>query len=208
MAHLGGTSLFLGQDVGFGHRESMADFGRVLSQYADADRGPGPPPQGGRRSARHCSCSVINGLTDMSHPCQALADLFTLHELVGRLAGQTLAWVGDGNNVARSVAMACGRLGMRFIMATPPAYRFEDDFVAKLRRQCPDMELVTTCNPAEAVADAVAVYTDVWTSMGQEAENRFATGLRRLPGQRRPDGPRVPPGPISSTACRPAAAKR
>ena len=99
-----------------------------------------------------------------------MADLFTLRELVGRLDGHTLAWVGDGNNVARSLAMGCGKLGMRFAMATPEGYRFPADYLALLKREVPQLELVVTGDPAEAVRDATAVYTDVWASMGQEAE--------------------------------------
>jgi ornithine carbamoyltransferase len=120
--------------------------------------------------AEYCTCSVINGLTDYAHPCQALADLFTLRELVGKLEGHTLAWIGDANNVSRSLALGCGKLGVRMVMATPPAYRFDRDSLAMLRREAPGLDLVVTDDPAEAVREAVAVYTDVWTSMGQEAE--------------------------------------
>jgi ornithine carbamoyltransferase len=120
--------------------------------------------------AGHATCSVINGLTDFAHPCQALADLYTLKELIGRLSGLTLAYVGDGNNVARSLAEGCGRVGMRFVMATPTGYRFDETFLAELESKVPDLDLHVTDDPAEAVRDAVAVYTDVWTSMGQEAE--------------------------------------
>jgi ornithine carbamoyltransferase len=121
--------------------------------------------------AAHCSCPVINGLTDYAHPCQAMADLFTLRELVGKLRGHTLAWVGDGNNVARSLAVGCGKLGLRFAMATPEGYRFDEPFLRTLRRETPELELVVTDDPAEAVRDAVAVYTDVWASMGQEHQS-------------------------------------
>ena len=111
MINLGGSSLFLGDDVGFGSRESIADFGRVLSQYVDVIVVRAYRHQTAVELAQHCNCSVINGLTDYAHPCQALADLFTLKELVGRLKGQTLAYVGDGNNVARSLAEGCGKAG-------------------------------------------------------------------------------------------------
>jgi ornithine carbamoyltransferase len=121
--------------------------------------------------AEHASCAVINGLTDYAHPCQAMADLFTLRELVGRLEGHTLAWIGDGNNVARSLAVGCGKLGVRFAMATPEGYRFDDAFLANLRREVPRADLLITADPREAVRGAVAVYTDVWTSMGQESES-------------------------------------
>jgi ornithine carbamoyltransferase len=170
MAHLGGSSLFLGQDTGFGQRETIADFGRVLSEYVDAIVVRSKRHQTVVELAKYSSCTVINGLTDLSHPCQAMADLFTLRELVGRLAGHTMAWVGDGNNVARSLAMGCGKLGMRFVMATPKGYEFPADFVALLKREVPQLDLVVTRDPVEAVRDAVAVYTDVWASMGQEAE--------------------------------------
>ncbi|HWC90665.1 MAG TPA: ornithine carbamoyltransferase, partial [Pirellulales bacterium] len=119
MANLGGSSLFLGDDVGFGARESLADFGRVLSQYVDVIVMRAFKHQTVVDLAGHATCSVINGLTDFAHPCQALADLYTLKELIGRLSGLTLAYVGDGNNVARSLAEGCGRVGMRFVMATP-----------------------------------------------------------------------------------------
>ena len=170
IAHLGGTSLFLGEEVGFGRRESIADFGRVLSSYVDAVVVRARRHQTVVKLAEVCTCSVINGLTDQSHPCQAMADLFTLRELVGKLKGHTIAWVGDANNVARSVAVGCGKLGMRFVMATPTAYQFDKETLAHLKRAVPDLDLVVTTNPVEAVQDAVAVYTDVWVSMGQEAE--------------------------------------
>lgn len=168
--HLGGSALFLGEDVGFGRRESMADFGRVLSQYVDAIVVRAKRHEKVVSLAEYCSSPVINGLTDYAHPCQAMADLFTIHELAGPLAGHTLAWIGDGNNVARSLALGCGKVGMRFAMATPEAYRFDAEFVATLKREAPELKMTVTDDPAEAVCDAVAVYTDVWASMGQEEE--------------------------------------
>ncbi len=120
--------------------------------------------------AEYSSCAVINGLTDCAHPCQAMADLFTLRELLGKLKGRTLAWVGDGNNVARSLAMGCGKVGMRFVMATPEGYEFDDEYLALLKQETPNLDLVVTRDPVEAVRDAAAVYTDVWASMGQESE--------------------------------------
>jgi len=170
MAHLGGTSLFLGEEVGFGRREAVADFARVLSVYADAIVVRARKHETVEQLAANSSCAVINGLTDRSHPCQAMADLFTLRELLGELRGKTLAWVGDGNNVARSLAAGCGKLGMHFAMATPDGYQFEAAYLARLKRDCPDMDLRVATDPREAVRDAVAVYTDVWASMGQESE--------------------------------------
>ncbi len=170
MSHLGGSSLFLGNDVGFGARESMADFGRVLSQYVDLVVVRAYQHKTLLELARYCTCSVINGLTDLAHPCQALSDLYTLKEIFGRLKGRTLAYVGDGNNVARSLAEGCGKVGMRFYMATPDGYRFEKSFLDHLAKAVPQLDLQVTTEPAEAVGEASAVYTDVWTSMGQEAE--------------------------------------
>ena len=171
MTHLGGSAIFLGDEAGFGSRESIADFARVLSQYADVIVVRAMRHETVLQMAEYSSCPVINGLTDRAHPCQAMADLFTLRELVGKLDGHTLAWVGDGNNVARSLAVGCGKLGVRFVMATPEGYRFDTEFLASLKREVPHLDLVVTADPAEAVRDAVAVYTDVWTSMGQEAES-------------------------------------
>ena len=170
MAHLGGSAIFLGSEAGFGHRESLADFGRVLSEYADAIVVRAKRHQTVVELSGHATCPVINGLTDFTHPCQALTDLFTLRELEGNLAGRTLAWIGDANNVARSLATGCGRLGMRFVMATPAAYQFERTYLEQLRLAAPGLEMEVTTDPAAAVRDALAVYTDVWTSMGQEAE--------------------------------------
>jgi ornithine carbamoyltransferase len=172
MINLGGSSLFLSDDVGFGSRESVADFGRVLSQYVDVIVVRAYRHQTAVDLANYASCAVINGLTDDAHPCQALADLYTLKELVGRLKGHTLAYIGDGNNVARSLAEGCGRTGMKFVMATPKGYQFDAAFLATLKRDMPELELKVTTDPAEAVRGATAIYTDVWTSMGQENESQ------------------------------------
>jgi ornithine carbamoyltransferase len=125
MGHLGGTSLFLGQDVGFGRRESIEDFGRVLGEYVDVIVLRANRHTTALKLAEHSPCPVINGLTDFGHPCQALADLYTIRELVGgRVQGRTLAWIGDANNVSRSVALGCGKLGIKLVMAVPPKYQF------------------------------------------------------------------------------------
>jgi ornithine carbamoyltransferase len=170
MAHMGGHSLFLGDDVGFNSRESMADFGRVLSQYVDCVVVRANRHATVLELAKYANCSVINGLTDYAHPCQALADLFTLKELVGGLKGQKLAYVGDANNVARSLIEACGLLGMTVVMATPEKYQFDSEDLEQVRQALPTLDLSVTTDPSEAVQDAIAVYTDVWASMGQEAE--------------------------------------
>lgn len=170
MTHLGGDSMLLGDDAGFGKRESIADFTRVLSEMVDVIVLRTKAHQTVVEAAKYSSCSVINGLTDQSHPCQALADLFTIRESAGTLEGQKLAWVGDANNVARSLAMACGLLGVEFAVASPKGYDFDDAFVAKLHAKAPGVKFLVTRDPAEAVRGAAAVYTDVWASMGQEAE--------------------------------------
>ncbi|MBP90083.1 MAG: ornithine carbamoyltransferase [Planctomycetaceae bacterium] len=170
MAHLGGNSLFLGKDVGWGERESAADFGQVLGEYVDAVVCRANSHAKVEALAEHCNRPVINGLTDTSHPCQALADLYTLRELHGSLTGLRLAYVGDANNVARSLAIACGKLGVEFAVAAPDGYQFDTEFLTELEKKLPTMSLVQTTDPHEAVAGAVAVYTDVWASMGQEGE--------------------------------------
>jgi ornithine carbamoyltransferase len=170
MTHLGGASMMLGDDAGFGKRESIADFTRVLSEMVDVIVLRTKSHKTVVDVAEHSACSVINGLTDQSHPCQALADLFTLREAAGRLKGSKLAWVGDANNVARSLAMACGLTGVEFAVASPAGYEFDQTFVDKVQKKAPGAKFTTTRDPDEAVRGAAAVYTDVWASMGQEAE--------------------------------------
>jgi ornithine carbamoyltransferase len=171
IVHLGGHSLFLGDDVGFKSRESTADFGRVLSQYVDTIVVRTKRHETAEELAKYAECSVINGLTDYAHPCQALADLYTLKELAGELRGRTLAYIGDANNVARSLLEACGLVGMKVVMATPPQYQFDPAYLTAVRKAIPGLDLTITTDPAEAVQEALAVYTDVWASMGQEAES-------------------------------------
>lgn len=170
IAHLGGSSLMLGDDAGFGKRESIADFARVLSEMVDVMVVRAKSHATVVEVAKYSSCAVINGLTDESHPCQALADLYTMKEQFGTVAGLKLAWVGDGNNVVRSLVRACGHTGVKLAVATPPGYELDPKFVAESRKQFPQLDLVTTHDPVEAVRDALAVYTDVWASMGQEGE--------------------------------------
>ncbi len=170
MAHLGGTTLFLGQDVGWQKREAAADFAQVLSQYVDVVICRATSHARVEELAKYCTCPVINGLTDQAHPCQALADLYTLDEIHGPLEGKRLAYIGDANNVARSLAVACGKLGVEFAIASPPKYQFDRTFLETLTAAAPDVRVLQTVDPREAVAGAIGVYTDVWTSMGQEAE--------------------------------------
>jgi ornithine carbamoyltransferase len=170
MAHLGGSTLFLGADVGWGKRESPADFSQVLSQYVDVIVCRANQHARVEELAKYSTCPVINGLTDFAHPCQALADLFTLEEIHSPLSGKRLAYIGDANNVARSLAICCGKLGVELAIASPPQYQFDRPFLELLTLEVPEVKLFQTADPREAVRGAIGVYTDVWTSMGQEAE--------------------------------------
>lgn len=171
MVHLGGSSLFLGADTGFASsRESVDDFGKVLSQYVDGIVCRTKSHDTLESLAAASTVPVINGLSDASHPCQALADIYTLRQHVGRVRGLTLAFVGDGNNVARSLAMVSALLGMRFVLAAPEGYQFRQDFLDHVQRIAPDAVIEQTTDPREAVRGAAVVYTDVWASMGQEQE--------------------------------------
>ncbi|QDS97975.1 ornithine carbamoyltransferase [Adhaeretor mobilis] len=170
MAHLGGSSLMLGDDAGFGKRESIADFTRVLSEMVDVIVVRSKKHATVEAVAEHSACSVINGLTDYSHPCQALADLFTIWEQLGSLDGAKLTWVGDANNVARSLAIACGKLGVDFSVASPQEYAFNGEEAEQLNGYFTESKFTCTTDPQAAVEGASAVYTDVWASMGQEGE--------------------------------------
>jgi ornithine carbamoyltransferase len=171
IAQLGGSSVFLpGSETGMGSRESVPDFARVMSQYVDAivlrtfDHGTV------EAFASNATCPVINGLSDYYHPCQALGDLLTIQEVFGELKGRTVVFVGDGNNVARSLAIGCGKLGLNFILAAPQGYGFDEPFLKTYRRCLPSADVLVNGEPRHSVANADIVYTDVWTSMGQEAE--------------------------------------
>jgi len=171
IAQLGGNAIFLrGEDVGLGVRESVADFARVVSQFVDAFAVRAHAHATVEELARHATIPVINALSDAAHPCQAMADLLTLGEATGRLEGVRLAFVGDGNNVARSLAVASALLGVEFVLACPEGYAFPIEFHAAFAQAFPSLPLLVEHDPARAVAGAEAVYTDVWASMGQEAE--------------------------------------
>ncbi|WP_442482514.1 ornithine carbamoyltransferase [Aeoliella sp. SH292] len=170
MTHLGGGSILLGEDAGFGKRESIADFTRVLSEMVDVIVVRSKKHSTVEEVAKYSKAAVVNGLTDESHPCQALADLYTLREHFGSLKGLKLAWVGDGNNVAVSLARGCAKVGMSMSVCAPEGYQLPKSFVDKLKQQVPGADITLTDDTTEAVAGADAIYTDVWTSMGQEAE--------------------------------------
>jgi len=172
MAQLGGSSLFLGEDVGWGKREAPQDFSRVIGQYLDVIVCRAKSHEKVETLAKYCDSIIINGLTDVCHPCQALADLMTVKEEFGSLEGKKLAFVGDGNNVSRSLALACAKTGMQFSIAAPKGYELNGPFIDQLFKQYPSAKIEQTTDPHQAVSGACAVYTDVWASMGQEAEQK------------------------------------
>ncbi len=171
MTHLGGNGLLLrDEEVGLGSREPVQDMARVLSGMCDGIMARTFEHQKVLDLAKWSTVPVINGLTDYSHPCQAMADLMTLWERFGNLEGRTLVFVGDGNNVARSLSIACGKFGMRFVLASPPAYQLPREDVDCVMAQLPDMDFQIISDPLEAARNADCIYTDTWVSMGQEAE--------------------------------------
>ena len=171
MNHLGGDAMMLRQEeVGLDTREPAKDIARVLSSMSDGIMARTFRHAPVVEMARYSTVPVINGLTDMGHPCQAMTDVMTVEEHFGSLAGRTIAFVGDGNNVARSLAVACGKFAMRFILASPKAYRIPDEEIDRLMTQVPEMDFVTMDDPREAVHTADVIYTDTWVSMGQESE--------------------------------------
>jgi len=170
---LGGQTIYLSPaEVGLGQRESIPDVARVLSRYIDAIAARTFSHQTLEVLAGYSSVPVINALSNWEHPCQALADLLTIYEKKGELQGLTLAFVGDGNNVARSLMLAASLTGMNFRIASPLGYALDDKTVhlAKSNTISSGAEVFCTDDPHRAVSGADIVYTDVWTSMGQEAE--------------------------------------
>ncbi len=170
MAQLGGTSLFLGEEVGWGKRESPVDFTKVLGQFVDAVVCRAKKHEHVELLAGFNAMPVINGLTDLCHPCQAMADVLTVRESLGGYKDKHIVFVGDGNNVAQSVALCTAMLDMRFTLVCPPGYEMDSDWLRRIADRYPKAIIESATDPHRAVADADAIYTDVWTSMGQEAE--------------------------------------
>ena len=167
---LGGTALYLSAgDLQLGRGETIKDTAVVLSRYLDAIMIRTFAQSDVEELAANATIPVINGLTDSSHPCQALADVMTIRERFGRLEGLKVVYLGDGNNVCASLMVASAKLGMEFVAATPPEYRPDEEAVRIARDAGGSVELVE--DPGAAVEGADVLYTDVWTSMGQEAEN-------------------------------------
>jgi ornithine carbamoyltransferase len=168
---LGGHPITIrGEDIGMGGRESVEDVTRVLARYHRVVGARVFDHAVLEAMAKVDEVPVVNLLSDVAHPCQALADLLTLRQCWGGLAGRTLAWIGDGNNVARSLTLACGLAGVDIRLASPPGHQVDPIAVDGARAS--GVTVTTTTDPVEAVAGADAVYTDVWVSMGQEAEQR------------------------------------
>jgi ornithine carbamoyltransferase len=169
MAQLGGAAVYLSaQDIGLGRRESVADVGRNLGRWVNGIVARTFEQATVERLARHAGVPVINGLSDHEHPCQALADLFTLWERGLDLAHLRLAWVGDGNNVCHSVLLLAALVGTEVAVATPPGYEPTPAVLETARAL--GGRVTVTSDVREAAAGADALYTDVWISMGQEAE--------------------------------------
>jgi ornithine carbamoyltransferase len=179
MAQLGGHALYLAaSDLQLGRGETLRDTATVLSRYVDGIMIRTFAQDDVEELARHASVPVINGLTDSAHPCQALADVMTIRERLGRLEGVRVAYLGDGNNVCASLMVACAKLGADFVAATPEGYEPDEGAVETAREAGGSVELLHS--PRKAARDADVLYTDVWTSMGQEDER--ARRLRDLAG--------------------------
>ncbi len=162
----GGSSLYLGADVGWPSREPICDFMPILTSYLDALVIRAKNHQNVIEATKYSRCPIINGLTDASHPCQALADIMTIREHAAGRQQIKLAYVGDANNVAVSLAEICSKLQIEFSIAAPAGFQFSHEFLQGLGFS----PSIQSTDPREAVRGADFVYTDVWTSMGQEAE--------------------------------------
>ncbi|MHA6259418.1 ornithine carbamoyltransferase [Sporosarcina sp. CAU 1771] len=174
MNQLGGYAMFMNaRDMQIGRGESIYDTGHVLSEYLDGVMIRANSHEMVKELAKNSTIPVINGLTDIFHPCQALADLLTILEVKGSLAGQKIAYIGDGNNVAHSLIIAAAHMGMHISVATPKGFECNPNLLVKAKAiaETTGGSIVETTDPVAAVKDADAVYTDVWTSMGQEEES-------------------------------------
>jgi ornithine carbamoyltransferase len=170
---MGGHSIYMGRDeVGLGGREAVSDVARVLSRYVDIVVARTYSHQTLEELAAYASVPIVNALSDVEHPCQALGDLLTMSEHTAELAGLRIAYIGDGNNVAASLALAAASVGASCVIASPPGYELPSEMVRQAEALAVDsaatIEQVT--RPEEAVEGADVVYTDVWVSMGQEAD--------------------------------------
>jgi ornithine carbamoyltransferase len=175
MRQLGGQCIYLSQEeVGLGKRESIPDVARVLSRYADVIAARVFSHETLEIMANNADIPVINALSNLEHPCQALADVMTIFEHKQTLEGLTLAFIGDGNNSAHSLMLAASLCGINFRIASPRGYRVQDNILATAQQYALESGSEIFCleDPHQAVADADIVYTDVWVSMGEEAETK------------------------------------
>ncbi|MDO5308442.1 MAG: ornithine carbamoyltransferase [Planctomycetia bacterium] len=174
MTHLGGGSMLLEeQHIGLGKRESVKDVSRVLSSMVDCIVFRAKHHETVQEFASYSTVPVVNALTDVSHPCQALADMLTIKEEFGSFDDVKIAWVGDSNNVAASLVEACAMLGAKIVIASPKGYQFTNEQIEQMtaKRQ-PGFEIEFIEDPRVAVENARVIYTDVWVSMGQESEEQ------------------------------------
>ncbi|MBN1796517.1 MAG: ornithine carbamoyltransferase [Sedimentisphaerales bacterium] len=173
MTDLGGASIYVKpEDIGgIGKREPVKDIARVLSRYVHGIMARTFEHQTVVELAKFAEIPVINALTDWSHPCQVMADVLTIQEHLGKLDGVTIAYIGDGNNVARSLAFVAAKLDMKLVVASPGGYELDSESIDKANSYKADT-VEQTNNPADAVKDAQVIYTDTWVSMGQEEEKQ------------------------------------
>lgn len=170
---LGGTCTYLSQqDVGLGVREPEADIARVLDRWVDGIIARVFSHRSLELLAEYCDIPVVNALSDLEHPCQAMGDLLTIKEHKGTLSDLKVTFVGDGNNVAASLALACASVGANFTLASPEDYQIPTPVLEEAKRRAANKESKVDwmSDPSEAVQDADVVYTDTWVSMGQEDE--------------------------------------
>lgn len=173
MYQLGGYPLFLSSnDIQLGRGETIYDTAQVLSRYINGIMIRTFKHSDAEELAKYGSIPVINGLTDLMHPCQILADLFTVYEQKGTLKGLKLAYIGDGNNIANSLLHGCAKVGMDVAVAAPKGYECDGNIVCEAQQNAKSSgsQIILTEDPVEAIQNADVVYTDTWISMGQEAE--------------------------------------
>ncbi len=175
MCELGGMSIFLSsRDIQIGRGETIEDTARVLSRYVDCIMIRTYSQDVVETLAKYSSVPVINGLTDLLHPCQAMADFMTILEYKGKFKGLNFCFIGDGNNMAHSLGLLASKLGTNFSIATPKGYEMKKEITDKIiyNAKISGAKIKITNDPKEAIKDADIVYTDVWTSMGQEEETK------------------------------------
>jgi len=172
---LGGNCLYLGpSEINLGVRESIADVSKTLSRYLNGIVARTNTHKDISELAEFSSVPIINGLSDLYHPCQALADIYSIKEKFGKTEGLTLAYIGDGNNVCHSLLLGCAKVGINMNVATPVKYEPQNDIVQLAHTYAKDTgaKITTTHSPQEAVEGVDVIYSDVWVSMGQEEESK------------------------------------